>query len=53
MKKNTKRKIDKSSKERHFNEFTTFDQKCRNSMNQFMKKKCFNEFLKNETIVKN
>ena len=52
MKKNIKRKINILSKERRFNKFATFDQKHKNNMNQFIKKKCFDEFLKNETIVK-
>ena len=52
MKKSTKRKIDRSSKKRRFNEFATFDQKRKNNMNQFTKKKRFDEFLKDETIVK-
>ena len=52
MKKSMKRKVDKLLKERRFNEFITFNQKRKNSMNQFTKKKCFNEFLKNEIIVK-
>ena len=53
MKKNTKRKTDRLSKKRRFNESATFNQKRRNSINQFMKKKRFDEFLKDETIVKN
>ena len=52
MKKNMKRKVDKSSKERRFNELTTFNQKRKNNMNQFTKRKCFDEFLKDETIMK-
>ena len=53
IKKNMKRKINKSLKERHFNESATFDQECKNNMNQFTKKKRFDEFLKDEIIVKN
>ena len=53
MKKNMKRKVDKSSKKRHFSESATFNQKRKNNMNQFTKKKRFDEFLKNEIIVKN
>ena len=52
MKKNMKRKVDKSSKKRCFSEFTTFDQERKNNMNQFTKKKRFDEFLKDETIVR-
>ena len=53
MKKNMKRKVNESSKERRFNEFAIFDQKRKNNINQFIKRKRFDEFLKNETIVKN
>ena len=53
MKKSTKRKVDKLFKEYCFNEFVTFDQKCKDNMNQFTKKKRFDEFLENEIIVKN
>ena len=52
MKKNTKRKIDKSLKRCRFNKSATFDQKRKNNINQFTKKKRSDEFLKNETIVK-
>ena len=52
MKKNTKRKINKLSKKRRFSESATSDQKRRNNINQFIKKKRFDEFLKNETIMK-
>ena len=52
MKKNIKRKINKLSKECRFNKSATFDQECKNNINQFAKKKRFDEFLKNETIVK-
>ena len=53
MKKSTKRKTDRSSKRRHFSESAAFDQKRKDSMNQFTKKKRFDKFLKNETIVRN
>ena len=53
MKKNIKRKVNKSSKKRCLSESTTFNQKHKNNMNQFTKKKRFDKFLKNETIVKN
>ena len=33
MKKNMKRKVDKSSKKRYFNEFITFNQKRKDNMN--------------------
>ena len=52
MKKNMKRKADKSSKKRRFNEFATFNQKRKNNINQFTKKKRSDEFLKDETIMK-
>ena len=52
MKKNMKWKVDRSLKERRFNKSATFDQKRKNNMNQFTKKKRFDKFLKNETIVK-
>ena len=51
-KKNTKRKTNRSSKERRFNEFATFCQKRKNSMNQFAKKKHFKDFLRGETLMK-
>ena len=53
MKKNIKRKMNKSLKRRCFNEFAIFNQKHKNNMNQFTKKKRFDKFLKNKTIVKN
>ena len=52
IKKSTKRKVNKSSKKRCFSESATFDQKRKNNMNQFTKRKRFDEFLKDETIVK-
>ena len=52
MKKNTKWKVNKSFEERYLNEFATFDQRFKNNMNQFTKRKRFDEFLKNEIIVK-
>ena len=53
IKKNTKRKVDKLLKKYRFNEFAAFNQKRKNNMNQFTKKKRFDKFLKNEIIVKN
>ena len=53
MKKSTKRKIDKSLRKRCFSEFATFNQKRKNNMNQFTKKKRSDKLLKNETIIKN
>ena len=36
-----KRKVDKLSKRRRFNESAKFDQKRKNNINQFTKKKAF------------
>ena len=51
--KDTKWKVSKLSKERCFNEFATLCQKRKNSMNQFAKRKRFDNFLKSGTLMKN
>ena len=51
--KNTKRKTNRSSKERRFNEFATFCQERKNNMNQFAKRKRSENSLKSETLMRN
>ena len=52
-KKEYEKKTNKLLKERCFNEFAIFCQKQKNSMNQFAKRKRFEDFLKDETLMKN
>ena len=45
--------MNRSLKKRRLSEFATFCQKRKNNMNQFAKKKRFEDSLKNETLMKN
>ena len=47
-----KRKTSKLLKKRCFSEFAAFCQKRKNNMNQFAKRKRFEDFLKDETLMK-
>ena len=50
--KNTKRKMNRSSKERRLNESAALCQERKNSINQFAKRKRFEDFLKDGTLIK-
>ena len=47
-----KRKTSKSLKKRCLNEFATLCQEQKNNINQFAKRKRFENFLKDETLMK-